>query len=430
LSTHGREYARIIGVAGVLLILYPAYIFVLKQLSPTAQGFLSLLLPLTKVITQNVMTRKFVLNSDIRAEEIVFTTEVFSSLFVAFTMQNSSSLLPVMLFTILDVVRAGVTLYDIVRFADKLERAHKRTRSLRSTPGASGTADPPFCHEASSSRNFTTRSGQLLGVLRAVLALVCSEDIRRVSRVRGPGSSTIVETLSIVPPMANSSLVRVAMTKIAPHPSRHTMSSSMPDASVSSRVNRQQQLVVQLGLRFLFMTEYIVLVKFVDVVIPTIYGESFDCICVLLPRTLTHPAFSESALYLLMMAHLNNRQFYPQLAAMDSEHQRQLVTNMLVYAALQLAILVTLQCFVWWRLRFSLVTQLAFVLERQWPTVQSRLVLWVVYVVEGTLAHCGECVPSVLLVGCSRPNRSIEGTDYTFRFAWLHPSPAADSDRP
>jgi hypothetical protein len=90
------------------------------------------------------------------------------------------------------------------------------------------------------------------------------------------------------------------------------------------------------------------------------------------------------------MAHLPNRQFYPQLAAMDADQHHQLVVNMFVLAAIELLTLALLNLIVWRHLHFSIVKQLAFVLERHWPTVQAKLVLWVVYVVHGTLIHTGK----------------------------------------
>jgi hypothetical protein len=96
-----------------------------------------------------------------------------------------------------------------------------------------------------------------------------------------------------------------------------------------------------------------------------------------------------AALYLSVAIKLPNRQFYPQLDGMDAAQHQRLVANVAVYATLELSTLLLLNYVVWRRLRFSLLTQLAFVLDTRWRTVQAKLVLWVVYVVQGTLVHYG-----------------------------------------
>ncbi|KAE9168330.1 hypothetical protein PF004_g28534, partial [Phytophthora fragariae] len=51
-------------------------------------------------------------------------------------------------------------------------------------------------------------------------------------------------------------------------------------------------------------------------------------------------------------------------------------------------------------LRLSGLRQLAFVLEKQGEQVQTKLVFWVFYNVQATLQHYG--------------------SDYSFKFPWLH----------
>lgn len=61
-----------------------------------------------------------------------------------------------------------------------------------------------------------------------------------------------------------------------------------------------------------------------------------------------------------------------------------------IYAAIELATVLTIILSVWHQLHFSLFKQLAFVLDKQWRFVQTKLVLWVIYVIQCSQVHFGE----------------------------------------
>jgi hypothetical protein len=89
------------------------------------------------------------------------------------------------------------------------------------------------------------------------------------------------------------------------------------------------------------------------------------------------------------MSHLPNHIYYPQLTGMDQRMVFQHVQNVMLYSALELLSFLILQHFIKKRLQLSASLQLAFVLESQWEMVQSKLVLWVVYIVQASLVHFG-----------------------------------------
>jgi hypothetical protein len=68
-----------------------------------------------------------------------------------------------------------------------------------------------------------------------------------------------------------------------------------------------------------------------------------------------------------------------------------MVMTVLVYGMLELASLVTLCWVLSSKLRISVVTQLAFLVEKQWGGVQSKLVFWVLYASQTPLDHYGAC---------------------------------------
>lgn len=97
-----------------------------------------------------------------------------------------------------------------------------------------------------------------------------------------------------------------------------------------------------------------------------------------------------TAIYVAVITQLPNRAYYDYLRDMDAANLQRVTSNVFVYSLLELLSLVILDAVVRWRLKFSLLTQLAFVLEKQRKTVTSKLILWVVYIIQGSLQHYGK----------------------------------------
>lgn len=277
-----HEFSKIISIHGLMVIVYPVYYFVYQKLGPTAQGGFSLMLPVIKTGIKNVISKRFRILSDLRPEETVLTIEVFSALFVAFSMQNSSSLLPVVLLTTVDVVHAVVSVFDIHHLANELVETRARVHALTN-------AQDKHADDALDSRDW------LSGVMHEASALFTQLDADSRVRVasttpqhslvalRGSNADqAATEPLSVMPQV-------VSVKRIAPAPAN--MPRELPPVSAkrsqvvaftpkpprsssdASQLAREQELFVVQVLRFLHTTEFIVLVEFVEVIIPTIYRE-------------------------------------------------------------------------------------------------------------------------------------------------------------
>jgi len=132
--------------------------------------------------------------------------------------------------------------------------------------------------------------------------------------------------------------------------------------------------------------------------------------------------------YLLVVSRLPNHIYYAHIASMDDERLYRNVRNVILYSTLELLSFLILQHFIKKRLQLSASLQLAFVLESQWEMVQSKLVLWVVYIVQASLVHFGTLKVSVHFLSPQRLTRTAHcvggmrvttGVDYTFQFEWL-----------
>ncbi|ETP00531.1 hypothetical protein F441_22080 [Phytophthora nicotianae CJ01A1] len=154
---------------------------------------------------------------------------------------------------------------------------------------------------------------------------------------------------------------------------------SVNDAQCTEDITQLELEYAQHVQKVLYITEFMLLINYVEVIVPVIFSAN-----------------------LLVMYHLPNRVYYSQIDSMDDTKLWSTVGNVMLYCFLQLVSLVILFMMLWHKLHISALKQLAFVLEKQGEQVQTKLVFWVFYNVQATLQHFA--------------------SDYTFMFAWLHNS--------
>ncbi|KAG3117639.1 hypothetical protein PC110_g18227 [Phytophthora cactorum] len=138
---------------------------------------------------------------------------------------------------------------------------------------------------------------------------------------------------------------------------------------------RSESLVRQ-GLQLLFHCEYLTLVEYVECIVPLIFVA-----------------------YQSVLKQLPNAVYYP---GRGDNWETGAMTNILVFAALEIASLLLLHFFLQCKFSFSPLYQLAFVLETQVYLVQADLFIGTLFLLQYELEHYG--------------------IDFTFQFKWLHDS--------
>ncbi|KAE9335441.1 hypothetical protein PF008_g13488 [Phytophthora fragariae] len=130
-------------------------------------------------------------------------------------------------------------------------------------------------------------------------------------------------------------------------------------------------------LETLSMTEYFLLIEYVKFIIPVMYG-----------------------IFQFALARLPNAAYYPSLANATQQDVYRSQTNMAVFISLEIVSLTAFMAFLHRRLRFSVLHQLAFVLETAADDIQAKLAMFIPYCFFFFLEH--------------------NGVDYTFQFTWAH----------
>jgi hypothetical protein len=131
------------------------------------------------------------------------------------------------------------------------------------------------------------------------------------------------------------------------------------------------------------------------------------------------------------MYYLPNRAYYPPISDIDSSQLLRMVSNVLIYAGLELLSFLAIGLLLQRSVGVSALIQLGFVLQTQWEMVQSKLLLWVFYSVQNTIAHMGKVLTRWRLdyrgANCEScvlcPPFWEKGADFSFEFKWMKPAP-------
>lgn len=192
---------------------------------------------------------------------------------------------------------------------------------------------------------------------------------------------------------------------------------------------------VQKILQALYLSESLLLLEFVEVVVPCVYSTCVLLVLLLLRMLLRQVRGGEdqtpmkkeicdydsigsnhsllhvcclprpTGLFFVSAFNLSNRDYYAQFQGMDADDVTRATAKVMAYVAFEAVSLIILAATMQRKMQVSALHQLAFVLEMHFQEIQSKLVLWVMVTLQSLLQHFG--------------------ADYTFQFAWLRAPMAA-----
>ncbi|KAG2819255.1 hypothetical protein PC116_g14787 [Phytophthora cactorum] len=360
-----------------LVVIYPTYFYIFTTLPADAKSPYAFLLPIIKIFLRNVMSRTVVHLNDEIPEVVLMNVEVFNSLFMSYCMQNTPSIWTTLGLIAIDGAQMIASMHDVAVVIQRLrilkERVNaERARQLLANP-----------------------TSTQIKILRRKTILVYTQDIldryKQTAQVSvasttvTDSSSPSVEILDLKPKTTSFKGVPKQILYSPSTLGRSKGVSLRKIFSVDGAPDKED--ITQLELDYaqqvrkvLYITEFMLLINYVEVIVPVIFSAN-----------------------LLVMYYLPNRVYYSQIDSMDDAKLWSTLGNVMLYCFLQLVSLVIMFMLLWHKLHISAVRQLAFVLEKQGEQVQTKLVFWVFYNVQATLQHFA--------------------SDYTFKFAWLHHTP-------
>jgi hypothetical protein len=405
-----KWFAKMLLVKTLLLILYPAYSALFKPASTLLQNTLVLGLIVLKIVLKNLVSRAAEHLEDYIPIIVILLVDLFNALYLTVSMQTASSTTTGMLIIGSDWIQLLWTLRGI----------HRRTRALRellqlvisrnvdAEATRSTRADFIAIVLRISARPDQLDASQLRKIrLRACLDQhICAENLIRLQqlesmrlyadgrrarlakfvaaemprsggatqRERGLFSGRRLSIVSVIPiaigPRQASNIptiTEIYRSTMRKQSVRHSaragpvLETREPDVSFSAAAaNHKTRLLFQ-TLQMLFHTEYLVLLEYVECIIPLMY-----------------------VIYFSVMRQLPNAAHYAHLSESTSTIQ-----NVLPYALVEVLSLGIIHAALRRTFHFSPMYQLAFVLENQAEFVQSKLMLWIVILLQFQLTHYG-----------------------------------------
>lgn len=376
-----QRFSKLVNLSSFFLVVFPVYTTIFRSLAGVNQFAFIFVLPVLKFLLKKA-TRRIVADVDELVPVVVITVDLFNALFQAKCMQTSASVWTAVGIITIDVIQSVYSLRKLFRYmADVQELVRQENGSPELFEHCVALLRRPQLLNLRVLRVRSVAQAHLSADASAMLQKLkdlSSKDSQNVlatkleeTRSSGhyPSKSFTCTRLAAVVPWSPAAPLRpkqqATINDVVPFRSEvATSSPSLLDAE-------QRTLVLKKTLELLWKCESVLLVEYIETAVPLLYGLSL------------------SILY-----HLPNAKYYPGVAEMTPKKLNSTVASILVYSVLELVSLVYLHVALKWRFQISALHQLAFVLEKQWMSVQGVFLTWVIVVLGFTLVHYGMCMCS------------------------------------
>ncbi|GAB9462990.1 hypothetical protein Gpo141_00000466 [Globisporangium polare] len=402
--TQLARFFRICFSSGLLLITYPAYNVAFVASNTTAQGLLIVALQVMKIGAKNVTAKALAHLEDYLPEYVVFLVEVFNALYLTSCMQNSNSMYMIILITVMDY---GQSLWELYTIKTRANTMHQLFEACwKRNPSASNFDFLAFaiyiCRKADKINRKEAKQINLRACLKHSVSVEHAALLNRLEAQKLFSKGGRERRQSLVSPSSQAVVItpfsstsngrkRSSFMDMRPSSREGVRKGSILDSfatatgvltyiqafkSLSLKDQHSTKLLLE-TLHSLFHIECLVLVEYVECIVPFIYF-----------------------IYSAARSQLPSNEYYPNRRHIpEGSFDRKLLGNVALYTGLSFLSFVILNVLYWWKFRFLPLYQLAFVLENQLELVQSKLVLWIIFLLQFELYHYG--------------------ADFTFRFTWL-----------
>lgn len=288
-----KNYFAVLAVQFTLTTVYPLYISVFIRLRSSEQIAFTLLLPVIKLAGKNLMSCAYRHTEDFKPETVIFNAEVFHALFVACSMQSSTSINVTLVLMLVDFVQFWISFQDITAIMQALETIERlacsrisiglskrvgvsteRTRISMLKMAIYISEHFPQVAKSASRRALLARS---LRTRRWAITSIFPEPNDTVSTTLPPKIDSPHGSACSL--LAQNNKERIARNKVAPHVAAtdgDEVSTGLSEYEVSlvEKMNHAEKIqFVHLVLKLMHMTEYLMLVEFTEVIIPVVYSK-------------------------------------------------------------------------------------------------------------------------------------------------------------
>lgn len=286
------QYSLVMMCQMSMIILYPLLYSAFSKFSSSSQTLFAFVLPVIKLIEKNLICRVLGARDDIKPELVIFNVEIFNSLFVSCCMQSAGSINTNLVIMVVDLLQAYMGVRDLnkmlAEFNYLAEKMHMEKGQLIETV-MTVLKDFPILLQH---RNL--RSTTLAARSQTLSQIVPQASFHRDHKHRVAWFATDAETRLASKRSKPSSWLKNSQqqTQITSQQLQQFQISGLPTATADTRQSRtifsrakmsigdalsadERLLFVQKALQMLFLTEFLLLIEFTEVVIPLIYCKCY-----------------------------------------------------------------------------------------------------------------------------------------------------------
>jgi hypothetical protein len=304
LQTRPEAWPQIVSLLKVwacqccLVAIYPGYFYIFTSLPDKYQLPFACLLPIIKVLVRNWLSRALEHLKDEMSEHVLLNADVFSALFVAYCMQTVPSLWATAGLMAIDFAQIFVAVRDVKRFLVEINKLRTQLISRNTTTGETRlrstgeevdpSTEPTLNHPIVAPIDYSTSSSILelaneiitrhLGASSILVQKKTSHAVYAVVKGSSASAGHVPRLLpshllrKVVPGrvLGGSSEQKYAQTPSNGHPRR---TDSVLASTVLTLPPLEREFVDAVG-RLLFFAEFLLLLNYIEVVIPIIYCTS------------------------------------------------------------------------------------------------------------------------------------------------------------
>lgn len=250
----------IIGWLAIPVVLYPIYVNGFHRLGSIGQVFYVGLLLIIKMAGRNVFSWLIGDRYDVKAEIVIFNVEVFNALYVPVALHSSAKLTTTLTVMAVDVVQSVVAVRDIDKMMRGINRVFPSNRSR--------------CSESICQLVFDQEGGTTTPQQPCIAHNNASSNLKLSSVIPNiPAGSSLASTDKLP---TYKSVARIHPTSGSLEQARMESDAKMKRttgnaAQVLSKRTRKK--LATKAARVLFTAEFVLLDKYVEAIVPAIYGE-------------------------------------------------------------------------------------------------------------------------------------------------------------
>ncbi|EGZ14012.1 hypothetical protein PHYSODRAFT_513008, partial [Phytophthora sojae] len=307
------------------------------------QPVVALIIPIFKITQKNIFCQLLRGKDDLKPEMIIFNIEISNAFFISSNMQRQASINTSILLIVIDLVHMVLSLCDLILMLKSVEGIVNKMGITTAEAVAVALTIATKYPEDGDRKALTDSVSQTKADI-----LVLATFRRPSNNKSGPTVAQILPQVAQVLPIERCTNASAAIGRIS---------------------TLERHLLLDKVLQIMFFTEFILLTEFIEVFTPV------------LPVA--------QCCFLVILYYWPNRRFYSQLEGLDDDAVWFTIGHIQLYGILEVVLFVVLIVTLHKMAYKSPLQQLAYAVNRNWGTIQCKLVIWLLVLVHSTIPQLG-----------------------------------------